>query len=82
MRQHIFETGPAAERFLTELVHYGGPSWIRDVERLHDLLERHGADALHRALRAAVDVERFDIAYVARCLADQGQGQLFGEDEA
>lgn len=82
MRQHLLETGPAAERFLTELVHLRGPTWVQEVDRLHDLLERYGADAMHRALRAAVDVSRYDAAYVARCLADRGQGRIFEEEQA
>lgn len=83
-RQHLLETGAAAEHFLTELVHRRGPAWIHDVERLYDLLERHGADAMHRAFRAAVDVERFDVGYVVRCLAapESGQGRLFSKGDA
>jgi len=82
-RQHLLETGAAAERFITELVHRHGPAWIQEVERLHDLLDRHGGDAINRAFRAAVDVERFDVGYVTRCLVEPegGQGRLFSEDE-
>jgi hypothetical protein len=82
MRQHLLETGASAERLLTELVHRRGAAWIADVERLHGLLDRYGADAMNRAFRAAVDVGRFDVAYVERCLAAPVQGDLFAEGEA
>ncbi|MFM2152913.1 MAG: hypothetical protein RL199_1348 [Pseudomonadota bacterium] len=67
-RQHVFEVGPASEPFLTELVHRNPRGWYADIDRLHSLLQRHGGDTLHRALRAAIDVNRIDIAYVERCL--------------
>jgi len=67
-RQHVFEIGPASEPFLTELVHRNPKGWYADIDRLHALLQRHGADTLHRALRAAIDVDRIDVAYVERCL--------------
>jgi len=67
-RQHLFDTGEAAVEFLTELVHANPRGWIRDVELLHDLLQRHGSDAMNRAFRAAVDVRRFDAHYVGQLL--------------
>ena len=67
-RQHLFDTGEAAVRFLTEVVHGNPFKWIDDVDRLHDLLQDHGADSMNRAFRAAVDVGRFDVLYVAQCL--------------
>ncbi len=68
-RQHLFDTGEAAVEFLTELVHANPRGWIRDVELLHDLLQRHGSDAMNRAFRAAVDVKRFDAQYVGQSLS-------------
>lgn len=68
-RQHLFETGEAAVRFLTELVHrqpHG--AWARDVEELHALLQQVGPEAMHRAFRAALDVGRISTAFVAECL--------------
>lgn len=68
-RQHLFETGEAAVRFLTELVHrhpHGG--WARDIEELHDMLQQVGPEAMHRAFRAALDVGRISTAFVAQCL--------------
>ena len=67
-RQHLFDTGEAAVQVLTELVHRNPRGWIRDVDLLHDLLQRHGPDSMNRAFRAAVDVGRFDVRYVTQCL--------------
>lgn len=67
-RQQVFEVGPASEPFLTELVHRNPRGWYADVDRLHSLLQQHGRDPLHRAMRAAIDVNRIDVAYVERCL--------------
>ena len=74
-RQHLFDTGEAAVRFLTELVHHDPRGWSSDVDRLHELLQRHGADAIHRAFRAAAGVNRFDVEYVAQCLDSRRPGQ-------
>jgi hypothetical protein len=81
-RQHLFDTGEAAVRFLTELVHRHPHGWVAEVDRLHDLLQRHGGDAVHRALRAALDVDRLDAEYVARCLgaATPHQPSLFAKE--
>ena len=83
-RQHLFDTGEAAARFLTEIVHRNPKHWIQEVDDLHELLQRHGPDAMNRAFRAAVDVGRFDVRYVARCLAHPSSTQawLFPEVQA
>jgi transposase len=68
-RQHLFETGEAAVRFLTELVHrrpHG--AWAREVDELHELLQVVGPEAMQRAFRAALDVDRISTAFVAECL--------------
>jgi hypothetical protein len=77
-RQHLFETGDAAVQFLTELVHCNPFNWIREVDELHDLLQRHGSDSLNRAFRAAIDVGRADVPYVAECLQPASE-QLLSE---
>jgi hypothetical protein len=67
-RQHLLDTGDAAVAFLTELTFRDPSGWIREVDRLHILLQRHGPETMARAFRAAVDVNRCDVAYVERCL--------------
>jgi transposase len=67
-RQHIFDLGEPAVVFLTALVHDNPKGWSRDVDLLHELLERVGPDPLVRALRAAVDIGAFDVDYVKTLL--------------
>lgn len=81
MRQHIFEIGEPAVRFLTELVHRRPTNWTRDVENLHQMLQRFGPEPLNRALRAALDVGCFDAAYVARCLQPNQPSHFDSDDE-
>lgn len=71
-RQHLLDLGSAGEAFLTALCHRE-PSWESQVEVLHDLLQRHGDDALRRAFRAAVDVERCDLAYVLDLMGEPSE---------
>ena len=75
-RQHLFDTGEAAVQLITELVHQDPRSWIRQVDLLHDLLQRHGPDSMNRAFRAALDVGRFDVRYVTQCLQSSSPEQL------
>ena len=75
-RQHLFDTGEAAVRFLTELVHRDPRGWYRQVDILHGLLQRHGNDAMNRAFRAALDVGAIDSDYVSRCLDREAPAQL------
>jgi transposase len=67
-RQHLFETGAAAVRFLTELVHRHPRGWARDVDILHALLQQVGPEAMDRAFRAALDVGSVSTAFIAQCL--------------
>ncbi len=81
-RQHLFDTGEAAVHFLTELVHRQPYGWYPQVNRLHDLLQKHGADAMNRAFRVAVDVGAYDSGYVERCLGEGQQRIFFPQPEA
>ena len=78
-RQHLFETGEPAVRFLTELVHrHPHGAWARDIDALHDLLQQVGPEAMSRAFRAALDVGRISTAFVAQCLGrPEGANGLF-----
>ena len=68
MRQHLLDTGEAAMNFLTELIHKRSRLWIPEVERLHDLLDRHGADCLRRAFEQALQANTIGAEYVAHYL--------------
>jgi len=78
-RQHLFDLGEPAVTFLTELVHRKPRSWYHDVDLLHALLQRHGADTLVRALRAAVDVGRIEVPYVEAVIGP-AQANLFANE--
>ncbi len=67
-RQHVFETGEAAVQFLTEITHRRPRDWSHDVDRLHELLQRCGPEALDRALQLAVAQEEFCVDFVTRLL--------------
>jgi transposase len=81
-RQHLFDIGEAAVHFLTELVHRQPYGWYPQVNRLHELLQKHGPDAMNRAFRVAVDVGAYDCAYVERCLGEGQQRIFYPQPEA
>jgi hypothetical protein len=68
-RQEILDLGPAAESFLTEIVHRHRFTWQGEVEQLHEALTQHGPAALHRALAAAHTRELYGAPHVLRLLA-------------
>lgn len=45
-REHLIQLGGSALVYITEIVHRRPRVWIRDVDRLHEYLERHGDPAL------------------------------------
>ena len=79
-RQQLFECGEAAVSFLTELVHRSPRGWSADVEALHAMLQRFGAEAMERAFRAALQVGANSVAFVAECLGYDRQPELFDAD--
>jgi transposase len=70
-RQEILDLGPAAEVFLTEIVHRHRFTWQGEVEQLHTALTQHGPAALHRALAAAHACELYGAPHVLRLLAKE-----------
>jgi hypothetical protein len=74
-RQHLFECGESAVRFLTELVHRCPRQWATEIEPLHDLLQRVGPESMERAFHAALDVGNVSVEFVARLLG-HGEQQL------
>ncbi len=53
-RQRLLEVGPAAEEFLTNLVHAHPHTWPGDVKALFELWLEHGPERMARAFEAAV----------------------------
>jgi predicted DNA-binding transcriptional regulator len=68
-REHLLALGGSALAYLTELVHRRPRVWIRDVDRLHELLERHGDQALRAAFERGLTEGVFGHEYVAHYLA-------------
>jgi len=67
-REHLIGLGGGALAYLTELVHRRPRVWIRDVEQLHSLLERHGDDAVRAAFERGLADNVFGHEYVAHYL--------------
>jgi len=76
-RQQVFEVGPAAVAYLSEIVHRRPRSWAGDVDQLHDLLQTHGSVALHQAIERALAAQTYGAEYVAHFL----QQSLFDSKE-
>lgn len=68
-RQHLLELGPAVHEYLTELAHRRPRLWMHDVERLHTMLQQHGASATRSALEKGLAARVFGAEYVAHDLA-------------
>lgn len=64
-RQQILEACPEAIDFLTELVHRRSGAWAKEVDEIHALLERFGADRLGAAMARALEARTFGAEYVA-----------------
>lgn len=67
-REHLLELGHAALEYLTELTHRRPRVWIRDVDRLHALLEQHGETALRAAFERGLEEHAIGAEYIAHYL--------------
>jgi transposase len=72
-RQHLLELGPVAHAYLTELTHRRPRVWVRDVERLHALLQLHGPTATRAAFARGLQARVFGAEYIAHYLAPADQ---------
>lgn len=69
-RQQLFELGLDTVDFLTEIVHARRYGWKRDVEKLYELLQQHGAPRLLGAIRQAASRHLWGAEYVAQWLRE------------
>ena len=67
-RQSLWELGPAAEMWLTELVHRRPTQWRRDVEQCFALLQAQGPTRLLAALAWGVTHHAIGAEYVTSAL--------------
>ena len=51
MREHLFQLGPAAKEVITEIIYAEPRSWNDSIERLHELLQLYGDDALRASFQ-------------------------------
>ena len=72
-RQHLLELGPVAREYLTELTHRRPRIWVRDVERLHALLQSYGTTATRAAFARGLQARVFGAEYIAHYLAPTGR---------
>jgi transposase len=70
-RQELLDLGPAAESFLTEIVHRHRFTWQSEVEQLHAALTAHGPAALHRALVVADARALYGAPHVLRLIRQE-----------
>ena len=63
-RQSLWELGPAAETWLTELIHRRPSQWRQDVEHCFTLLQEHGPARLLAAFTAGVRQHAIGAEYV------------------
>ena len=63
-RQQLLDLGEPALRYLTEIVHRRPGSGSGEVDRLHEVLQRHGPEVLRRALEEGLKEQVFSAAYV------------------
>jgi transposase len=67
-RQQLLDLGEPVFRYLTEIVHRRPKGWISEVDRLYDILQRHGSEVLLQAVEQGLQEEVFSAAYVERLL--------------
>jgi len=67
-REHLIGLGGDALAYLTELVHRRPRVWIRDVDRLHELLGVYGDEAMRIAFTRGLESNVFGFEYVAHFL--------------
>jgi transposase len=80
-RQHLLELGVSAHTYLTELTHRRPRLWVRDVERLHELLQQHGADSMRTAFEHALRGQTFGAEYIAHYLEPNGALRVLDQPE-
>jgi len=67
-RQQLLELGEPALQYLTEIVHRRPRQWFCDIDRLHDILQSHGAEVLRRVMEQGLQEQVFSAPYIERFL--------------
>jgi transposase len=69
-REQLLEVGEAAFQYLTEVVHRRPRAWVSEVDGLHALLQKHGAELVRAAFVHALEQETYGTEYVAHYLRE------------
>jgi transposase len=80
-REHLLEIGREALEYLTELTHRRPQVWIRDVDRLHELLQRHGKEDLRAAFVRGLAEHAIGAEYIAHYLESPSTARVVGQQE-
>src|SRR6516162_6217694 len=67
-RQQLLDLGVPMFLYLTEIVHRRPKEWISEVDRLYDILERHGSEVLLQAVEQGLQEQVFSVVYVEQFL--------------
>jgi hypothetical protein len=67
-RQQLLELGEPALLYLTEIVHRRPRDWFHDVDRLHQILQSHGAEVLRRAMEEGLKQQIYGAFFIERSL--------------
>ena len=68
-REHLLALGAAALEYLTELTHRRPRIWLRDVDRLHALLDTYGEEPMRAAFARGLAEQAIGAGYIAHDLA-------------
>jgi transposase len=63
-RQQLLDLGEPDLHYLTEIMHRRPRRWAGEMNRLHEVLQRHGPEVLRQAMEEGLKEEVFSAAYV------------------
>jgi len=67
-REQLLMLGSSAHDYITVLVHRKPKTWLHDVEKMFELLQDYGDDAMRDAIALALGEQTFGAAYVSHFL--------------
>jgi len=79
MREHLFQLGPAAKEVITEIIYAEQRSWNDSIERLHELLQLYGDEALRASFQRHRGQPGCRVADIAREFARDQFPLPFGD---
>lgn len=75
-REHVLEVGEPAHDYLTEVIHRRPRNWDGEIERLHELLQLYGKEALRGAFQHALVEQTYGAEYIDHYLSGLVVGVL------